>query len=282
MVNPGAGVRTGLDGAIQRITVNGDIWDRLMARAIWSHGVRRYRGPPCDEMSQCLNDGVCIPQLNVPLCRCPLYFWGSKCEKRIAKEDLERPVQFGGNDFLSFSNKVITNSKGEGLVGIKEYLVEGQRETNIEVTFRTSQNKGLILWTNKGATIRGDYLALAISKGYAQLSFNLGKQKEPLLITSLHRVDDSRWHTALIERNMRFGTLTMDDNPPISNTSEPGATELNTDGVYWIGGCPSLPTGLPEDYYLGFRGCIESVVLDGDPLHLVMHGTGDVKFCDDS
>ncbi|GBO44972.1 Agrin [Araneus ventricosus] len=112
---------------------------------------------------------------------------------------------------------------------------EGQRETNIEVTFRTSHHKGLLLWTNKGATIRGDYLALAISKGYAQLSFNLGKQKEPLLITSLHRVDDSRWHTALIERNMRFGTLTMDDNPPISNTSEPGATELNTDGVYWIG-----------------------------------------------
>ncbi|GBO14891.1 Agrin, partial [Araneus ventricosus] len=139
----------------------------------------------------------------------------------IAKEDLERPVAFGGSDFLSFSNKQGTKS-------------EGQRETNIEVTFRTSHHKGLLLWTNKGATIRGDYLALAISKGYAQLSFNLGKQKEPLLITSLHRVDDSRWHTALIERNMRFGTLTMDDNPPISNTSEPGATELNTDGVYWI------------------------------------------------
>ncbi|XP_035231960.1 agrin-like [Stegodyphus dumicola] len=162
------------------------------------------------------------------------------------------------------------------------YSVEGQRESNIEVTFRTSHHKGLLLWTNKGATIRGDYLALAITKGYAQLSFNLGKQTEPLLITSLHRVDDSRWHTALIERNMRFGTLTMDDNPPISNTSEPGATELNTDGVYWIGGCPSLPTGLPDDYYHGFRGCIESVVLDGDPLHLVMHGTGDLSFCDAS
>ncbi|GBO44971.1 hypothetical protein AVEN_87399-1, partial [Araneus ventricosus] len=47
-------------------------------------------------------------------------------------------------------------------------------------------------------------------------------------------------------------------------------------------GFPSLPAGLPEDYYHGFRGCIESVVLDGDPLHLVMHGTGDVTFCDDS
>ncbi|KAG8193212.1 hypothetical protein JTE90_005560 [Oedothorax gibbosus] len=281
-VNTASGVRVGLDGAVQRVTVNGDIWDRVMTRAVWSHKVRRYRGPPCDDQSLCLNDGVCIPQLNVPLCRCPLYFWGSKCEKRIAKEDLERPVAFDGNDFLSFTNKMISNQKGEKVDNTKELTSEGQRETNIEVTFRTSHPKGLLLWTNKGATIRGDYLALAISQGYAQLSFNLGKQVEPLLITSLHRVDDSRWHTALIERNMRFGTLTMDDNPPISNTSDPGATELNTDGVYWIGGCPSLPTGLPENYYHGFRGCIESVVLDGDPLHLVMHGTGDVAFCDDS
>ncbi|GIX88449.1 hypothetical protein CEXT_515261 [Caerostris extrusa] len=96
----------------------------------------------------------------------PPLFLGVQVRKRIAKEDLERPVAFGGTDFLSFSNKQIVKT-------------EGQRETNIEVTFRTSHHKGLLLWTNKGATIRGDYLALAISKGFAQLSFNLGKQKEP-------------------------------------------------------------------------------------------------------
>nr|XP_042908819.1 agrin [Parasteatoda tepidariorum] len=269
IVNPESSVKVGLDGAIQRINVNGDIWDRLMSRAVWSHRVHRYRGPPCDNTMQCLNDGVCVPSLNVPLCKCPLHFWGLRCEKKINKEDLERPVSFDGSNFLSFSSKSITG-------------MEGQRETNIEVTFRTSLHKGLLLWTNKGATIRGDYLSLAISKGYAQLSFNLGKQTEPLLITSLHRVDDERWHTALIERNMRYGTLTIDDNPPVSNTSDPGATELNTDGMYWIGGCPSLPTALPEDYYHGFQGCIESVVIDGDPLHLVMHGTGEVTFCDGS
>jgi hypothetical protein len=27
----------------------------------------------------------------------------------------------------------------------------------------------------------------------------------------------------------------IDDQSPISGTSEPGATELNTDGVLWIG-----------------------------------------------
>nr|XP_042902800.1 agrin [Parasteatoda tepidariorum] len=267
-VNHDSAVKVGLDGAIQRITVNGDIWDKLMSRALWSHRVHRYTGAPCDNSSQCLNDGICVPTLNVPVCKCPIHFWGQRCEKEISKEDLERPVAFDGHKFLSFSNKIVTE-------------MEGQRETNIEITFRTGHESGLLIWTNKGATIRGDYLALAISKGHLQLSFNLGKQTQPFTITSTHRIDDLEWHTALIERNMRRGTMTIDDNAPISNTSEPGATELNTDGAYWIGGCSSLPIGLPEDYYKGFNGCIDSIILDGDPLHLMTHGTGDVTFCDE-
>lgn len=135
LVNPESGVRVGLDGAIQRISVNGDIWDRPLSRALWSHGVRRYRGPPCDSNGTlCLNDGVCVPNLNAPLCRCPLYYWGARCEKSknfgldkisdylcrtfflilsafflgIAKEDLERPVAFEGNVFLSFSSEQLS------------------------------------------------------------------------------------------------------------------------------------------------------------------------------
>lgn len=44
----------------------------------------------------------------------------------------------------------------------------------------------------------------------------------------------------VFSRNMRYGSLTLDDNLPVSNISEPGATELNTDGVYWIGPLLSL------------------------------------------
>lgn len=88
-VNPESGVNVGLNGAIQRLTVNGEIWDRPLSRALWSHGVRRYRGPPCEKnKTQCLNDGVCVPHLNVPTCRCPLYYWGSRCER--SKYDIHK------------------------------------------------------------------------------------------------------------------------------------------------------------------------------------------------
>ena len=77
-----SGVVSGLDGAIQRIVVNGDgIVEHVMERATDSGGVSRYEGPPCDE-SPCLNGGACRPFLRSFVCSCPEEFVGHQCERR--------------------------------------------------------------------------------------------------------------------------------------------------------------------------------------------------------
>ncbi|XP_076369747.1 agrin-like [Tachypleus tridentatus] len=164
----------------------------------------------------------------------------------------------------------------------RETGLRGQRENSFRIKFRTVEKHGLLLWLNKGATTHGDYLALAVGNGLLEFSFNLGKQRHLLIIRSLIRVDDGLWHTADIIRKKTLGTLRVDDGPPVSATSEPGATELNSDGLLWLGGSPGLPTGLPDHYYFGFNGCIASVLVEGEPLYIVMHGSGAVRFCEKS
>lgn len=163
--------------------------------------------------------------------------------------------------------------------------VAGQDENQFDIAFRTHSNSGLILWLNKGSTVKADYLALAISDGYLELSFNLGKQKELLIIRSSVRVDDGHWHTATVHRKRRLGVLQVDNQVAVTGTSEMGATELNTDGILWVGGHVTLPTGLPKSYYQGFVGCIRDFKTDSEVVSLTAHLTNSaatsMRFCHD-
>ena len=76
----------GLDGAIQRLIVNGDVMDDLVILAKDSRGIKRYVGPPCnddvdDPSPKCQNGGICRPYFRSYVCKCPSNFMGKNCEK---------------------------------------------------------------------------------------------------------------------------------------------------------------------------------------------------------
>lgn len=70
IANKEAGITTGLNGALQRIVVNGEIWDNLVDRASQVHNIAEYGGPPCGYQNPCPNNAICLPQLSDYLCRC--------------------------------------------------------------------------------------------------------------------------------------------------------------------------------------------------------------------
>ncbi|XP_022236404.1 agrin-like isoform X1 [Limulus polyphemus] len=109
-VNHHSGIFKGLTGAIQRIMVNGELWDNLMDKATTSHGITPYAGPPCTE-GVCLNGGICVPKLNEFTCRCPMDFIGLRCEQSMAKDDRDRPVSFNGNTYFSFPNRITRSER---------------------------------------------------------------------------------------------------------------------------------------------------------------------------
>jgi coxsackievirus/adenovirus receptor len=69
-------------------------------------------------------------------------------------------------------------------------------------------------------------------------------------------------------RNGRQGTLTVDEQSPVQSLSLDGATQLDTDGILWLGGTRGSPSGLPEDFYNSFDGCIDHVYIDGRSLNM--------------
>lgn len=135
---------------------------------------------------------------------------------------------------------------------------------------------------NKGSTLKSDYLAVAVVDGFIELSYNLGKQKELFFLRGNTRIDDSRWHTISIERNKRHAVLQVDTHRPVTGVSEAGAHTLNTDGIVWIGGRKSIPTGLPSDYEQGFVGCMKDFTLNGELISLTANAltsSSVLRFC---
>lgn len=91
-----------LQGAVQRVIVNGEVFEKLMDIDMEQQNVAVYRGPPCGHMpvthpstsrasaytlggresSPCQNGGVCQPLLSSFICKCQTGYLGKRCEKR--------------------------------------------------------------------------------------------------------------------------------------------------------------------------------------------------------
>ncbi|XP_076472604.1 agrin-like [Babylonia areolata] len=272
-------ITTGFNGAIQRVVINGQTVDNLMGAADKMSNITEYNGPPCN-INPCMNGGVCVPLLNSAECRCPFHYIGQHCEKRKEYSDNEQPVRFEGTTFLNYPNEVLRDSADMG----PNEKQPAQRSNQIQVRFQTTADNGLVLFQNKGDTVRGDYLALAVVKRHVEFSYNLGEQDEDHLHILRSKVDvvDGQWHNVTATRTLREGWLQVDTEPPIIMSSGPGSTQLDSDGELWVGGRSQLPWGLPQEYYLGFTGCIQEVTLHGDRLHLVDNRSGhqsSVAFC---
>ncbi|XP_023930285.1 agrin-like [Lingula anatina] len=279
-INPDSGIKSGFHGAIQRLYINGRMYDNLLAGAVANEHMGIYQGPPCTS-NPCQNGGYCKPKLAEYECKCRIGYAGEHCQ-RETDIDKNSPVHFDGSTFLQYDNQAVRNPLKNKTLD-KTAIQRSQRQNRYLIRLRTTEKNGLVLIVHKSPTIRGDYLALAIVNGHVEFSYNLGKQSPTDIhkIRSAVRVDDGDWHTIIAERDKRKGVLTVDGNRPITKVSRQGATQLDTDGQLWIGGKRMPPDGLPRAYYKGFQGCIQYVTLDKEELHLVDHrkGRSSIKFC---
>ena len=68
--------------------------------------------------------------------------------------------------------------------------------------FRTKNKNGLLAFQNRGDTVKGDYLVIAVVDGKVEFSYNLGKQSANnlFIIKSNVKVDDNKWHRVTARR----------------------------------------------------------------------------------
>ncbi|XP_054266356.1 agrin-like [Macrosteles quadrilineatus] len=291
-----SGVTFGLVGAIQKLLVNGQSWTAL---GLQGYKVGRYQGPPCPlSTNPCLNNGVCVPNLNTFTCKCTDGFYGEQCQQSVENE---KPIRLNGDTYLehftssqsksfnmsepfNFTNLVEdyweeteedygeTGDDTEDMYDEDEFVFfdeyRNKRRNHFEVSLRTVDSNGLLLWLKRGKNPQGNFVAVAITDGYAELSLKLGRHIPLLNIRSKIQVNDGEWHTLVIERWKRGGQIQVDNEVPDKEQAEYGKTLVNTNTQLWIGGAPTLPPGLPSSYYLNFNGCLQRLVLDKSPVNL--------------
>ncbi|XP_071841058.1 agrin-like [Apostichopus japonicus] len=75
-------------------------------------------------------------------------------------------------------------------------------------------------------------------------------------------------------RHVRDGTLHVDDEDPVLYSSNPGASQFNTDHALYVSGIPRVPPKkLPRDFETNFEGCISGIRVEEQQLHMFYDAT---------
>ncbi|XP_050313632.1 agrin-like isoform X2 [Anthonomus grandis grandis] len=299
------GWNKGFRGIIQGLTVNGNPLPITNILSDCSYNpsnnscasnVGFYEGLPCPlHKNPCLNNGVCVPDLDHFTCQCPANFKGKHCEIGV-----HGPIKFAGNTYLQYKLKGFrsnnhTDTENQVVVQLKrkrkgtdlftdyneeEELRKAELGNDYKFEIQTFVADGLLLWRSKTKRIAREYFAIAIENGFPQLSFNLGRDKRFFSIRSTKRIDDGQWHTIHVRRKKRIGMISVDGERTVRGRSSPGSKSLRTTAKIWIGGTSSLPPGLPDAYYKGFYGCIKELLVHNKPFDLTSNVDGKkLHFC---
>ncbi|XP_072174629.1 agrin-like [Diadema setosum] len=246
-----AGITDGLKGAIRYFAVGEEEYVDLKALATAEVNIEEYlddavnmipTAPRTQQMVQ-------VPETNRGRTTPSMLTKTEATTAPVQVIDVNDPVRFDGQSTFKYFNGV--SKKRQAL-----------RTHTLEVTFKTDQPNGVLLWNGVGTA---DFQAVAVSDGFAEYAYNLGKGITR--IRSVQRVDDNVWHTVTITRNLVTASMQVDDATPVMGESKSGASQLDTDGILYLGSGRSVP-GSMSSSYINYVGCIGNVLLDEDHLHL--------------
>ncbi|XP_047106165.1 agrin-like [Schistocerca piceifrons] len=185
------------------------------------------------------------------------------------KDDDESDI--GGNHFIegdtSFSPEKQADFKNLAYRSLPVGEING-RFFHYEVTFHTMEASGLLLWNDRKIRHRSNYVALAISDGYLELRYRLGKTKYSASLQSKVYVSDGGIHTVVAEIHWKYSFLQVDDEHPKQKFTKGNNIRRSLAQDIWIGGMGSLPSGLPTAYYSGFLGCMHRLVAQKELIDL--------------
>ncbi|XP_051875486.1 pikachurin isoform X2 [Pristis pectinata] len=203
---------------------------------------------PCEEATCPLNS-FCTSDYETggSWCHCNLGKAGDRCSTDIS---IQYP-KFYGHSYLTF--EPLKNSYQRFQITI-EFKAEGSAD-------------GLLLYCGESETGRGDFLSLAVIHRHLQFRFNCGTGAA--VVESESEVRPHRWHTVTLFRDGTAGWIRLDNDTPVSGRSQGHYYKITFRSPMYLGGAPGA-------YWLakvagtnqGFRGCVQSLVVNGRRVNL--------------
>uniref|UniRef100_A0A1I7YX56 Neurexin-1a n=1 Tax=Steinernema glaseri TaxID=37863 RepID=A0A1I7YX56_9BILA len=200
-------------GCVSALKIGADVLD-VFSDAVRFENVQKGCPNPsarCHSNS-CQHNGKCHQGWKDIKCDCAMTtYGGALCD------EMGTTYAFGGNEFAAI---------------FLEYPKPRRPSTNADrlvVGFRTASREGVLLSVQ--CAVDGDFLTVFLADGYLQVRYNLGSRDHQLGFFDL-RVNDGRYHVAVVERRHFNVSLTLDDHLPV-RYSPPDQHELFTLNMQW-------------------------------------------------
>jgi hypothetical protein len=230
-VSNDAGTKIGFDGCINVNDIK--INNVNLGSAIESRSISQCTVDACNP-NPCLNGGACIHSGIGYTCGCKIGYTGYNCNQSI---NLTIPF-FNGNSYLSYP-KIVNSFSMTNEVSIELYA---------------NSTNGLILFNSQSAG-KPDYISLSLVDGSLQFSYNLGSG--PAVIISDKSISLNVWHSITLSRTGPHGTMVINNEPPVTGSSQGTDDSLELENPFYLGGVPDysqLPSWLGVN--MGFVGCV--------------------------
>ncbi|XP_075466227.1 protocadherin Fat 1 isoform X4 [Ascaphus truei] len=194
-------------------------------------------GNPCPEGTECIVD----PKEGKHSCVC--------ARDKHGQCNIGSSVTFTGYSYIKY--RLLEN--------------ENKEEMKLAMKLRTHSSHAVIMYA------RGtDYSILEINGGKLQYKFDCGSGPGIVSVQSIH-VNDGHWHTVSLEVDGNYARLVLDRVHTASGTAPGTLRTLNLDNHVFFGGHmrqQGSKHGRNPQVSNGFRGCMDSVVLNGQELPL--------------
>uniref|UniRef100_A0A2K6NG81 FAT atypical cadherin 1 n=1 Tax=Rhinopithecus roxellana TaxID=61622 RepID=A0A2K6NG81_RHIRO len=192
---------------------------------------------PCPEGSECVSD----PREEKHACVCP--------GGRFAQCPGSSSMTLTGNSYVKY--RLMEN--------------ENKLEMKLTMRLRTYSMHAVVMYA------RGtDYSILEIHNGRLQYKFDCGSGPGIVSVQSI-QVNDGQWHAVSLEVNGNYARLVLDQVHTASGTAPGTLKTLNLDNYVFFGGHirqQGTGHGRSPQVANGFRGCMDSIHLNGQELPL--------------
>ncbi|XP_074848983.1 protocadherin Fat 1 isoform X2 [Carettochelys insculpta] len=196
-------------------------------------------GNPCPEGTECIADlkegkYTCVCHSNNP----------GQCPASVGSS-----VTFSGSSYVKY--RLLEN--------------ENKEEMKLTMRLRTYSTHAVVMYA------RGtDYSILEIHHGRLQYKFDCGSGPGIVSVQSI-QINDGHWHSVSLEVDGNYARLVLDRVHTASGTAPGTLRTLNLDNHVFFGGHvrqQGTRHGKSPQVSNGFRGCMDSIVLNGQELPL--------------
>ncbi|XP_070560391.1 basement membrane-specific heparan sulfate proteoglycan core protein-like isoform X2 [Ptychodera flava] len=151
-------------------------------------------------------------------------------------------------------------------------LRDAYLQFELEISFKPETTDGLIIYNGQTigmmvAQSAGDFLSFGMSGGHTEFRFDMGSGAA--IIRSAAPLELNQWHTVILRRNRRQGSMIVDGQIPVNGTSLGGFQGLDLTDRLFVGGLPSdAVSSKSSGFNNGFIGCVSRLEIDGVGLDL--------------